>query len=89
MTDQLLAVLVLDRDHGLEELHQGLAFALGGEEEVKTLMVRFDADTVLGGVVFNQQLFQKEQSLSLFSFLPHLEEKLVINKTHKIKLNHT
>ena len=30
VTDELLAVLILDRDHGLEKLHQRLPLALRG-----------------------------------------------------------
>ena len=73
MADELLAVLILDGDHRLEELHQRLALALRGEVEVQTLVMRLDAHTVLGGVVFDKKLLEEEQSLSLFCFLPHLK----------------
>ena len=73
VTDELLAVLILDRDHGLEELYQRLPLALRGEEEVETLVVRLDANTVLGRVVFYQQLLQEKQGLPLLCFLSHLK----------------
>ena len=47
MADELLAVQILDGDHGLEELHQLLRVRLGGEIEVQTLVVGFDSHTVL------------------------------------------
>ena len=72
MADELLAVLILAGDHGLEELHHRLALALRGEEEVETLMMGLDANAVLGGVVFDKKLLEEEQSLSLFCFLSHL-----------------
>ncbi len=47
MADELLAVQILDGDHGLEEFHQLLGVRLGGEVEVQTLVVGFDSHTVL------------------------------------------
>ena len=47
VADELLAVHVLDGDHGLEELHQLLGVGLGGEVEVQPLVVGFDAHTIL------------------------------------------
>ena len=73
MANELLAVLILTGDHGLEELDQRLALALRGEEEVQTLMMGLDAHTVLGRVVFDKKLLEEEQSLSLFCFLTHLK----------------
>ena len=40
-------------------------------------MMRFDAHTVLGGVVFYKKLLQEEQSFPLFGFLSDLEEMVV------------
>ena len=72
VADQLLAVLILDRDHRLEELHQRLPFALRGEEEVQPLVMGLDAHTVLGGVILDQKLFQEEKGLPLFRLLSDL-----------------
>ncbi len=63
MADELLTVLILTGDHGLEELNQRPALALCGEVEVQTLVMEFDAHTVLGGVVFDKKLLEEEQSL--------------------------
>ena len=79
MADELLAVLILDGDHGLKELHQRLPLALRGEEEVQALVMRLDTHTVLGGVVFDKKLLEEEQSLSLLCFLSHLNKESIRN----------
>ena len=99
VADQLLAVLILDGNHRLEELNQSLPLqwkqtvrvetpghqrllsshlAFRGEEEVEPLMMRLDADTVLRGVVFDEQLLQEEQSLPLLGFLSHLNQAVPV-----------
>ena len=77
MADELLAVLILAGDHRLKELHQRLPLALRGEEEVQALVMRLDAHTVLGGVVFDKKLLEEEQGLSLLCFLSHLNRESV------------
>ena len=56
----------------------GTHLAFCGEEEVEPLMMRLDTNTVFSGVVFDQQLLQEEQSLPLFSFLPHLDQTVPV-----------
>ena len=40
--------------------------------------MRLDTNTVFSGVIFDQQLLQEEQSLPLFSFLPHLNQAVPV-----------
>jgi hypothetical protein len=47
VADELLAVKIFDRDHGLEELHQLFSVGLGGEVKVQPFVIRFDPDTIL------------------------------------------
>ena len=79
MADELLAVLILAGNHRLKELHQRLPLALRGEEEVQALVMRLDAHTVLGGVVFDKELLEEEQGLSLLCFLSHLNKESIRN----------
>ena len=60
VADELLAVHILDGDHGLEELHQLLGIGLCGKVKVQALVVGLDPHTVLQQV--NIYLYYNNQS---------------------------
>ena len=68
--DELLGVLVLHRYDGLKKVRQLAGVGLGAKVKVETLVVGLDTDTVLGGAVFDQQLFDVEERLPLVGLLP-------------------
>ena len=52
-------------------------------------MVGFDTHAVLGGVVLDQQLLQKEESLSLLCFLADLDKAVPVMEYWRFQLHLT
>lgn len=69
---QLLGCLVTTGNHSLEEVNQFLGVVPLVEEEINAFVNGFYVNTLVVRLMFDQQLFQIEESLSMGRLLSHL-----------------